>query len=283
MLTLGPRRSTKCTLVVKCSSSQRYLRLSESSSSSILTRGAGTQLTHFSPWAGVATAAAVVATALAVVAPAAAVVAPAAAVVAAAAAVVAPAAAVVAPAAAVVSAAAAVVAAAGPVDPRSTEDRPVTSLHFTVVVMSVKEVQAVNLAPLVTKARVALLLRMRNCLLTPVAPFKTNLFPVVQPELLVMSASLGVREEGGGRGRKREEWEEEEEEGGGRSRREEKVGGGNKREKKGGGGRRREEERGVSCWREEEEGRGGRREKEEGRGGKRRQVSLTRCTRSCCL
>ena len=52
----------------------------------------------------------------------------------------------------------------------------------------VKEVQVVNLAPLVTKARVALLLRMRNCFLTPVAPFRTNLLPVVQPELLVMSA-----------------------------------------------------------------------------------------------
>ena len=207
------------------SSSQRCLRLSESSSSSILTR-AGTQSTHFSPAAVVAPAAADVAPATADVAPAATVVAPAAVViltgarvistaVSPATVVVTPAAAVVAPAAAVGAAAAAVVAAAAatvvaaaaavvtasdPEDPRSTDARPVTSLQVTVVVMSVKEVQAVNLAPLVTKARVALLLRMRNCFLTPVAPFRTNLFPVVQPELLVMSARLGGRdEEGGGR------------------------------------------------------------------------------------
>ena len=91
-------------------------------------------------------------------------------------------------------------AAADPVDPRSTEARSATSLHFTVVVISVKEVHAVNFAPLVTKARVVLLLRMRNCFLTPVAPFRTNLLPVVQPELLVMSARLGGRKEEGGAG-----------------------------------------------------------------------------------
>ena len=144
--------------------------------------------------------------AAAVVAPAAAVVAPKVAVISTGARVVAPAAPVVAPAAAVVTPAAAdVVAAADPEDPRSTEARPVTSLHVTVVVMSVKVVQAVNFTPLVTKARVVLLLRMRNCFLTPSAPFRTNLLPVVQPELLVMSARLGGREEEGGR-REEEEW-----------------------------------------------------------------------------
>ena len=119
--------------------------------------------------------------------------APAAAVVAPAAEVISTGATVVAPAAAVVAAAAAVVAAADPEDPRSTEAKSATSLHFTVVVISVKVVQAVNFAPLVTKARVVLLLRMRNCFLTPVAPLMTNLLPVVQPELLVMSARLERR------------------------------------------------------------------------------------------
>ena len=83
-------------------------------------------------------------------------------------------------------------------------------MHFTVVVISVKVVQAVNLAPLVTKAGVALLLRMRNCFFTPVAPFRTNLVFVKQPLFLMISARLVGREEDGGArqeegGRRKEE------------------------------------------------------------------------------
>ena len=138
----------------------------------------------------VAPAAAVVAPAAAVVAPAAAVVAPAAAVEAPTSAVVTPAAAVVAPAAAEVvapAAAAVALASAGLVRVRSTAARPATVLHLTVEVMSLKPVQAVNFFFLVTKARLAFPLRKTNCLLTPEAPFRTNFWPSVQPE---MSAKL---------------------------------------------------------------------------------------------
>ena len=103
------------------------------------------------------------------------------------------AAAVVTAGAAVVTAAAAVVAEVLPDASRLTLLRPATSLHVTLEVISVKEVHAVNLVFLVTKARIALSLMIRNCFLTPDAPFRTNLKPLSQPEFPGTSAKLNIR------------------------------------------------------------------------------------------
>ena len=70
-------------------------------------------------------------------------------------------------AAAVDNAVASVVAASFAVATRLTLLRPGTSLHLTVEVMSVKEVQAVNFVFLVTKATIDSFFRIRNCFLTP--------------------------------------------------------------------------------------------------------------------
>jgi len=63
-------------------------------------------------------------------------------------------------------------------------------LQVTEVVMSVKAVHSVNFFFLVINAKMTLSLTIRNCLLTPEDPLRTNFCPEEQPELPVMSFSV---------------------------------------------------------------------------------------------